>query len=596
MVRMIPASPRDGANRSEKQLFQAFESLLGTRDWTVIHSLQLAQNLGATMGECDFVVLIPGKGIVLIEAKTAEHVQYREGNWYLAKTPTPTKDPLKQLVIARSSIRGFLRKHDLLDDGLAIARLVWFTNLGRHQFENASRGDMQFFEWELGWQDDLAKPAWLVEKVIDEHLAWFASVDGVEFDGAQLTTERAAEIASALLGDFTLQTSKADRAKARRIAERRLIDEQEFALELVDDNPHIYFDGPAGTGKSLLLASAARTFGSAGTRTLVTCWNVLMADELRTLVGRPDVEVFDLNTLMLQLIGEPTNPTDADASWYREELPERAIAALRDKPYLGSFEAILVDEFQDVAGNPRIVELLFALSGTGAADGTRMLLAGDDRQQIFRTTDEQVSAFGVAKAAIPDLVHVRLRRNCRNVPEIIRGTENHLNRSLGFTRHRLTDATPGELERITVAAGDETAALATALRTLLEHHEAHEIVVLSPYGEKSSLVGSFLARTDASPDERWLRKQLATPDGGRIRWRSIFKFKGLDAEAVVLTDIGPETREWVESTGITWKDLLYVGMTRGRYRCIMLEAKKVDAAKVGADAGAETPGAASVSS
>ncbi|WP_279588295.1 NERD domain-containing protein [Salinibacterium sp. ZJ77] len=569
---MIPGVPRDGANRSEKQIFMALESLMDTRDWTVIHSMQLAQNLGATMGECDFAVLIPGKGIVLIEAKTAEHVQYREGDWYLAKSPAPTKDPFKQLVIARSSIRGYLRQHELLDDGLPIARLVWFTNLSRHQFENRSRGDMQFFEWELGWQEDLAKPAWLIEKVIDEHLAWFSSVDGVDFDGSVLTPERADQMASALLGDFTVTQTKSDRAKARRIAERALIEEQEFALELVEDNPHVFFDGPAGTGKSLLLATAARSLAKQGHRTLVTCWNVLMADELRLLVGRPEIEVFDLNSLMLQIIGEPTNPPAAGDEWYRRELPERALSVLREKPYLGAFEAILVDEFQDVAGNPLLVEILFALAGTGSADGTVMLLAGDDRQQILRT-GEAVRAFDVAKASIPDLVHVRLRRNCRNVPELIHSAEKRLGRSLGFTRHRLRDATPGGLERVEVARGRETSALASALKRLLEHHEPHEIVVLSPFGERSSLVGSFLARPEASADERWLRKQLATPGGGGIRWRSIFKFKGLDAEAVVLTDIDPAAREWVESTGIDWDDLLYVGMTRGRYRCVMFEGE-----------------------
>ncbi|MGK0720759.1 hypothetical protein [Leucobacter sp. W1478] len=49
-----------------------------------------------------------------------------------------------------------------------IVRLVWFTSSGRHQFENATPGELQFFEWELAWRDNLAKPARMLEHVFDE--------------------------------------------------------------------------------------------------------------------------------------------------------------------------------------------------------------------------------------------------------------------------------------------------------------------------------------------------------------------------------------------------------------------------------------------
>ena len=126
---------------------------------------------------------------------------------------------------------------------------------------------------------------------------------------------------------------------------------------------------------------------------------------------------------------------------------------------------------------------------------------------------------------------------------------------------------------MTAKPGAETAALATALRELLTQFDPEEIVVLSPFGAKSSLVGELFARTDSSPDERWLRKQLEHDGGaGRIRWRSIFKFKGLEADAVVLTNLGPAAEDWIATTSVDWRDLLYVGMTRGKYRCVVVES------------------------
>src|SRR3954454_1884365 len=106
MVRMIPAYPRDGANYSERAIFTALEGITDRPHWTVIHSLTVAQNLGGLMGETDFIVIAPGKGIVLIEAKAPKYVEYKAGDWYLDRTPQPHKDPLKQLEGARRSIRG----------------------------------------------------------------------------------------------------------------------------------------------------------------------------------------------------------------------------------------------------------------------------------------------------------------------------------------------------------------------------------------------------------------------------------------------------------------------------------------------------------
>jgi len=84
---------------------------------------------------------------------------------------------------------------------------------------------------------------------------------------------------------------------------------------------------------------------------------------------------------------------------------------------------------------------------------------------------------------------------------------------------------------------NHTTALVTALKKMLEDHDPEDIVILSPFGEHHSLVGSFLARADSSQHERWLRKQLVlNGSSGQIRWRSIFKFKGGEADAVILTD------------------------------------------------------------
>ncbi|MBO0981971.1 nuclease-related domain-containing DEAD/DEAH box helicase [Microbacterium sp. SD291] len=602
MTRMIPARPRRGANVSETRIFDAFAGSTASDDWIVLHSLEVRRHAAQFQGEADFIVLVPGRGIVVIEAKSPEYVEYKDGEWRLDRVPNPGKSPFGQLDGSIRSIRGFLKARGVLNGSEPITRLVWFTSLERHMFNNGSPGDMQFFEWELAWRGDLQHPVRAIEKVLEEHDAWYYTVENVEHDPDVMTAAHVEEIAATLLGDFAGGRTLADRKLERLDEENRLLKDQRLVLDMVECNDHVYFDGPAGTGKSYLLTQLAKRWRS-DKRTLVICWNLLMADELRdALRAHRDIVVDDLNTLMLRLAGLTANPDDATPEWYSQELPALALAALHDNPALGGYEAICVDEFQDIASFPFVLDVVFALAGTGSATGTKLAFAGDSRQQILRRTDAHVDPYAVAKERVPDLMHLALRRGLRQVAGLTGAAEGLLSRTFGYRSHRVASAAEGALSVKSVSDPSKAShALAEALRGLLEHHQAHDIVILSLFGVRHSLVGRLLAAENFSKEERWLRDRLrvdsalgtvdvVTTDAaaeveigspspkplapkapaGRVRWGSIFKYKGLDAEAVILTDIGDEGLAFVTSAGLSWFDLLYVGLTRARYRCVVV--------------------------
>lgn len=579
MPRMIPARPRSGANGSERRVFDAFAGARGIDDWAVIHGLQIRRHVGQFQGEADFIVIVPGRGIVVIEAKSPEYVEYRDGEWTLDRVPNPGKSPFDQVDGAIRSLRGFLKSRELLVGAEPIARLVWFTSLGRHLFENRSPGDMQFFEWELAFRDDLRDPVALVERVLAEHDAWYAAVEGVEHDPSVMTAEHSDAIAHALVGDFAGGRTAADRKLERRDDEEKLLKSQRVILDAVARNNRLCFEGPAGTGKSYLLTALAKTWAAEGARTLLTCWNLLMADEL-VAAGRhrPTLEAMSLNGLMLRLAGVEKNPDDAPRGWYEQELPRLALERLRADPSLGGYDAICVDEFQDVAGFPDVIALLRELADPSAGSApARVAVAADPRQQILRPAATHADPWAVASEAFPGMVHVAMRQSVRQVRALSSAAEELLGRRFGYTGHRLVSNDAGGM-RIARVGDSPTSALADALRGLLQQHPAHDIVVLSPFGERRSLVGRMLASPHFTKDEKWLRAQLRhvgdAPDGARpkgaVRWGSIGKFKGLDAEAVILTDIGDDGLAFAKETGLPWFDLLYVGLTRAKYRCMVL--------------------------
>jgi superfamily I DNA/RNA helicase len=277
---------------------------------------------------------------------------------------------------------------------------------------------------------------------------------------------------------------------------------------------------------------------------------------------------------MLEICGLQSNKKKADSTWYDDTLPDMASKVLDEKSNWGDFEGIFVDEFQDIAGNSKILEMLFKLSASKRAKGTKLVLAGDKNQQILSDKGHLANPFDVAKFLVPDLVHVRLRTNCRNVPELTTQMAPLTGLNVDIVKHRLPSSIDGGLEVVVAKPGKETKALAQALRDLLKEYRPQDIRVLSPFGFNSSLVGSLFSRDADSADERWLKSTLRNPVGdlGSIRWRSIAKFKGLESDVVVLTDINEHAKEFVEGNGKTMGEVLYVGITRSRYKCVVIQS------------------------
>ena len=574
MTRMIPARPRQDANNSERATFMAIEGIPSRPNWVAIHSLSLTDNLYTIAGESDFVVLVPGKGIVVIETKAPKYVEYKEGEWYLDRTPKPNKSPIDQLNKATTSIYRFLENLDIYQD-FPIARLLWFTSISQHQLDNKSPGDMQFYSWEIALKEDLAKPAETIEKVLDNYIATHKDREQLTINPDAFDAAAAEAVAKALLNDFkSLQTPDSRYIERATIA-RDLLEEQKALLDLVETNEHLYFDGAAGTGKTYLLLESAIKAAKAGHRSLLVCWNVMMAEELRRQTGpRANLDVYDFNTLMLEICGLQSNQKNADSKWYDETLPELASKVLDEKTHWGDYQGIFVDEFQDIAGNSKILELLFKLSASKKAKGTRLVLAGDKNQQILSDKGQLANPFDVAKFLVPDLVHVRLRTNCRSVPELTIQMAPLTGIKADIVKHRIPSAIDGGLETVAAKPGKEVQALAETLKKLLEEYRPQDIRILSAFGFNSSLAGSIFAGEPKSADERWLWKTLRNPvsDQGEIRWRSIAKFKGLESDVVVITDVNDKARDFIEGTGKTLGEVLYVGISRSRYKCVVIQS------------------------
>ena len=131
MVELIPNEISRNEPQSEILVFEAFKASTKGKDWQVIHSVKFSKSVKNIAGEVDFVVLVPGTGIVLIEAKGATVFKLTKKGWEIYGVPEETKnnDPFDQVIGAERNIRAQLRKLDLDDRSIVVSRLVWFPKI-----------------------------------------------------------------------------------------------------------------------------------------------------------------------------------------------------------------------------------------------------------------------------------------------------------------------------------------------------------------------------------------------------------------------------------------------------------------------------------
>lgn len=578
-MRFKPEKPRFGANLSEIKLFESLEMLGSDLNWTVIHSVQIGRDPDVRFGETDFYALIPEKGIVAIEAKAPTQVTYQNGDWHLEGTPSPRKSPLLQADRARSAMRKFIEEVGVSEE-IPIARMVWFTSIGRHQFDPESRGDFQFHEWELAWKSDLDNAPAAVEKVLDNYIHFRAQSELIRLQPESFTPEILEKIAGAVFADFEVKADPKDLSRERAKERASLLAEQAKILGALEDNPHIYIEGPAGSGKSFLIAEAAARAKKAGKRTLVTCWSMMMAEELqRVLRSSSDVNfvVQDINSLMLSFAGHSENPIDADSQWYEHVLPKAALNGLARKPFLGKFSAIMIDEFQDLVGKSDVLTFVLSLSKNMKLAETQIVLAGDERQQILVDGSRTLGAFQTAKTVIPDLMKFKSKANTRMNPGLYREMCELLGLKLDIEEHRIKADKAGGLTVLQTTPGNQAKVLRETLNELLGTYGPDEIRILSPFGPNRSLIGTLFLNEVKQNDEVWLRRNAKHAESkGEIRWRSIAKFKGLESEVVVITDVGTDAVEFFAENNQSITDWLYVGISRARHRCVLITTHPIN--------------------
>ncbi|WP_439565048.1 NERD domain-containing protein [Microcella sp.] len=579
MARIIPPTIGDDAPPGEHAVFAALRQ--APDDWVVFHSLEIAHHVSQVQGEADFVVVAPGHGVLVIEVKSHESIEADgDGRWRYGKRDWVTRSPFEQASGAQHSIIEFLESRGAGPVGYPVFHAAWLTQLSKSKFS----AGIGWHEWQLLDAADLVadKAPSAIIRTLNKASAHLAeAISGYRRVEGQPDQDHTSRVTEMLTPRFQVELSAKELARRREHEQATFTTEQVKILDVVGSNPRLLVEGPAGSGKTWVAAEAARRAVESGKRTLVVVFNRLIEARLAELCGE-GIEVRRIHSLMAQVVDRHAGKNEAqrklasgrvEPDWYDVTLPEQALeAALELGP---QFDYLVIDEAQDVALE-QYLDVLDALMVGGLAQAAVFITGDFDHQVIYRRHataensdgDQAPDARATVLRRIPGLVTLQLRSNVRTTPEVARFVAELIGEPTLYSEHRRSDDDQVSVERHTFTTMDEQLRLlADAVeRILSEPFTVRELVILSPYARERSAAGQALANpaTDARLTSRL---GASIDDSTHIRWGSIHEFKGLEAPAVILTDVDL-SKEY-------HRDLLYVGASRATDRLVVLEATSV---------------------
>jgi hypothetical protein len=528
MARIIPSdiSPLAlaGAHSRELETLAFLKDQLGP-DYVVFHSVHwsFSHGQGTRFGEIDFILVNRAGAVLCIEQK----------NGALAETP----DGLVKVYGERHKSVG-TQIHRSLDQ--VRDKYQW-------QHPQARPLTLDYL---------LYCPDYRVRNLNAAGLDQSRILDAAASDGLARRIERILgpgepdPARRALIEDFFCQTFEVvpHIHAYRQAQERHFVRHGGGLAELIrglEMTPfRVRVSGTAGSGKSLLASVFARDQAAQGRRVLMVCFNRPLADRLQILLPEIRANTFyGFCDLFLRSRGETLDYGRMNQPDFWNAIQDRVLAA--PIPDDWRFDTLIVDEGQDFSADWLEILQLF-LSG----DGHILWLDDPDQNLLNKPALNQ-----------PGFVRLRVRQNYRSPYSIARFMRQHLPfdfepanplPGLGVGVHNYQ------------APEDQVKSLEAVLSHLLSlGFASEEIVILSLQG-----VGKSPLWRSERIGRQVIRRFTGNyrPDGsqvwseGEITLDSLYRFKGQEAPAVILTDI--EDRKSQERL----QRLLFTGMSRATVR------------------------------
>ena len=522
-------------SKGEKRVFEALKNESESKNWTVIHSLDIAKHVFQQRGEADFVILMPGIGVLVLEVKDVSRVRFSDGWWQLGQHEPERRGPYKQAEGCLISLRDYLKSKRVDLFGVPFVSGVWFTRLSKGSLEPSPSYDIERTLWESSFEGSVAKS-------LEQFTKRAVSQLGIDFGLAPAPPTKIAAISRALVPRFDATQTAASRKSETEQFLGQALEKQIDTVKMLEDIPRLALNGLAGTGKTFMAVHFAKVSASKGKKVLFTCFNRLLARSLRVeFENFPEITVSPWHSLLLEIADLEPDPGVNDDEFWTQTLPKAALSKISTGDFHRHFDQIIVDEGQDLG----IAEYLFVMDELlkERLDNSKVLVVGDfDRQGIYIDGVQALENF----CSISGMLSLsQIRTNCRNPVRVGEMTSQLAAIEPGYESYR-REGEQGDVKIVEAASSDKIwVSVGAELEKLQKRFQAEDIVILGteklPWRENDDLV-----RLNLAP--------LGSETTGRVSVGTVHEFKGLEAHAVLLVLTGKSHAKT--------KDLLYIGGSR----------------------------------
>lgn len=566
MAKLLPPYiDKSCKSTGEKMIFDIFKNNSFTKDWIVLHSLNLSQHTVRIYGEIDFLILIPGGGIYVMEVKGGD-VKCINGVWYFTdkfkNTYTSNVGPFNQSRDAMFSLRNAIEKE--FGRGHKLTKILsgFICAFPHVSFDKHS---VEYEPWQVLDKDSIQSGTEyffknLVQQFIQKHRGqrWFSQKDSLP-DAHDLNT-----LCDFLRGDFERIRTIKERLTEFDKQVKTYTGEQFRILDSIQLNERSVTQGSAGTGKTMIAIESAVRAAAEGKTVFLTCYNRLIGEWMQKQIEewKDKITVSSLHSYLFeQSKGFNYDKTqDSKQDFYSKYLPN-LLKDIFQKGISKKFDKLIIDEGQDLIREEYLN--LFDSMVTGGLENGNWEIYGDfERQAIFAQLSKEEMLLLISKNSQPPKFLLKI--NCRNTIQI--GEETSI--ISGFEKPPFLLE---HLEGIPVEyifykdETDQNKLLGEQLKKLSESGlPFNELIIVSPRKFENSCSNSFSGFTIREIKNT---SEITAPQNF-FGFATVQSYKGMESNYVMITDIEDLTSEVAKS-------LLYVGMSRAKYGLILLIAESM---------------------
>lgn len=523
MAKMIPHTAYETGSEGEDRIFESLQTSLPD-NYTVFHSVRwIGSDRKRSQGEADFIVFHPQKGVLIIEVKAGIISVDNNRTWYQTNRNTGIKkeifDPEKQADESKFKFIALLGNINCL-----VCHAVWFPSVSfpKNNLPPNYHPDM------ILDGESVLNPEKAIENVFNywsKQLKRTTQLNKAQEESVIQKIAPTLNLLPSLKLDF-------DNREQRFV---KLTNEQIRILDFLKLQQKAAISGSAGTGKTFIALEKARQLHQEGAKVVFLCFNRLLADFLKDNFSHYGFYISTFDSLARKYVGEQRDFKISQAKF---------LDYLVDKENDFEFTDVIIDEGQDFE-NDWLEYLDYRISNENC------FYVFYDQQQCLYSDD-------LSNWLKNAPCRLTLTVNCRNTEAIAKTAYG----SLGKTPNQpnLSGIDGEQPEIISVL---EPKSLAKHIDTLVNKY-----IIETKTDPSNIAIITMASYMDSLLEQMSAFSKLNYADSkqkGKVCKTTARKFKGLEADLVIITDI-----DWNSLTEVTYRKLFYTSCSRAKHNLYLV--------------------------